>query len=51
MYTKIEDISKPYKTKTNQMLVDFLIQGKGSKQRTLPIVYKSIKKSIFIFIN
>jgi len=46
---KIEDISKPYRTKSNQMLVDVLIQGKGSKQRTLPIVYKSIKREYVFF--
>ena len=46
---KIEDISKPFKTKSNDTLVDVLVQGKGSKQRTLPIVYKSIKKEYIYF--
>ncbi|MEA3315823.1 MAG: site-specific integrase [Campylobacterota bacterium] len=46
---KLKDISKPYMTNSNQQLVDVLIQGKGSKERLLPVIYKRIKKEHIFF--
>lgn len=46
---RLKDISKPYMTNTNQQLVDILIQGKGSKERLVPIVYSRIKKEHLFF--
>lgn len=46
---KISDISKPYKIKTKEILVDVLVHGKGSKERTVPLLYKIIKKELAFF--
>lgn len=43
------DISKPYKTSTNQQLIDISILGKGNKERTMPIIYSRIKKEHIFF--
>ena len=46
---RLKDISKPYTTHTNQQLVDILIQGKGSKERLVPVIYSRIKKEHIFF--
>lgn len=46
---KLKNFSKPYKTSTNQQLIDIMIDGKGNKERRMPIVYSRIKKEHIFF--
>lgn len=48
---KLSDFSKPYKLNSNDIFMDVLIHGKGSKERVLPILYKNIKKEHQFFIK